>query len=111
MPGGTSEMRPTLELDRREPATRLRFSVVQHVYAPLILSLPISLTLTGVLLLAITVGALPVTPSHSMDTRFADALTLLPQLFVLCVSSCWLLFGIYMPFSALRPSRVAGTVK
>lgn len=101
-------MRHPLEFDATEATGRARFSVIQHVYAPLMLSLPVSLTLTAALLFAITIGALPVTPSHSMDARFADALTLLPQLFVVCVSACWLLFGLCMPFSALRPSRTTG---
>ncbi len=104
-------MRHPLEFDATEATRKARFSVIQHVYAPLILSLPISLSLTGILLLAITIGALPISPSHAIDSRFTDALTLVPQLFVLCVSSCWLLFDIYMPFSALHPSRTTGAVK
>ena len=102
----------SIEFGATQPATtRMTFSVVQRVYAPLILSLPISLTLTAVLLIAITIGVLPVSPSRTINARLTDALTLLPQLFVVCVSACWLLFGLCMPFSALRPSREGGLVK
>ena len=97
-------MRSRREFDVTE-RTQPRFSLVQHVYAPLILSLPVSLALTSVLLLTITLGVVSVSPSRTIDARFAEALTLLPQVFVVCVLSCWLLFGLCLPFSVRRLNR------
>lgn len=73
------------------------FSMRRSVYVPLIRSLTVSLPLTSVALIA----AAAASPGATGDARLADALALFPQVFVICVSSCWLAFGLFVP----RPRR------
>jgi hypothetical protein len=79
------------------------FSLRRTLYAPLMLSFPVSLGLTCVVVIASAVGWLPgIVPVATGDTRWADALALVPQTFVVCVCACWLLFGLSLPLSGRR---------
>ena len=76
------------------------FSLRRCFYAPLMLSLPVSLPLTGAVVIAAATGWLPaIVPISTGETRWAEALALIPQTFVLCVCACWLLFGLSVPLS------------
>jgi hypothetical protein len=76
------------------------FSLRRTLYAPLMFSFPVSLGLTCVAVIANAVGWLPaVVPVATGETRWAEALALVPQTFVVCVCACWLLFGLSLPLS------------
>jgi hypothetical protein len=81
-------------------------SLRRTLYAPLLLSLPISLPLTGAAIIAGAFGWLPIgLPFATGDTRWADALALIPQTFVVCVCACWLLTAVSLPFSRRWPEN------
>jgi hypothetical protein len=71
------------------------FSMRRSVYVPLMLSLTVSLPLTSAALIATAAASSGATG----DARLADALALFPQMFVICVSACWLAFGLFVPRS------------
>jgi hypothetical protein len=71
------------------------FSMRRHVYVPLILSLPVSLPSTCAVIIAAATGWLPaIVPIATGQTKWAEALALIPQAFVLFVCACWLLAGL-----------------
>jgi hypothetical protein len=83
---------------RHRPAAE--FSVGRIVYAPLMLSLPFSLPLTAAVIVTIAMGWLPA--SADSGTHWAEALAVMPQIFVICVCACWLAFGLAMARSRRR---------
>ena len=84
----------------KEARSLTTFSVRRALYAPLVLSFPLSLALTCGVVIACAVGWLPaVVPIAAGETQWAEALALIPQTFVVCVCACWLLVVLSMPLA------------
>jgi hypothetical protein len=65
------------------------------------ISLPFSLALTLTVVVAAAMGWIPaIVPLAPGETGWTAALAMIPQTFVVCVSVCWLLFGLSLPLSS-----------
>ena len=85
----------------------LSLSLRRRFYLPLMISLPLSMFLTVTAVIATALGWLPaIIPIPSGETGWIEALAMIPQIFVVCVCACWLLFGLSVPLSH-RWSRAA----
>jgi hypothetical protein len=73
--------------------------VRRRFYVPLMISLPVSLSLTVTVVVATALGWIPaIVPIASGETGWIEALARIPQIFVVSVCACWLLFGLSVPF-------------